>query len=330
MYNVAVIGAGAWGSAIAHLLAQKDCAVHLWARREEVAQQINHEHQNPTFLPGLSLSENIVANHHLHDVVCSAPILVMVIPSHATRQIASLLQTSFLASQKIVILTKGIEQKTLNLMSEIYTQELNVKVLAFLSGPNFATEIAKGQPAASTLFCENAKEREELQRLFHTSYFRIYGSHDLKGAQIAGALKNVIAIVSGASDGMGLGASARASLICRGLAEIKRLGLAMGGVTETFAGLAGVGDLTLTATDLTSRNYSLGFALGQGQQLSDYLVDKRSVAEGIKTSVAVHALSQKYQLPMPLCHASYQLTQQAIPPIQIFEQLLARKLPEFE
>lgn len=329
--KMAVVGAGAWGTAMASLQAENGHIVTIWAYEEETADGINKNHRNTIFLPDIPLSPQLFATQDLSELVKQHQTLLMATPSHVTQAIVQQVASQITAEHCFVILTKGIEPQTLSLMSEVYQAVLPTSpTLAILSGPNFAKEVAQGKPTAAVLACADPKIGKRLQQLLSAPTYRIYLTTDLIGVQIGGTIKNVLAIAAGICDGMQLGANARAALICRGMAEMKRLGEVLGGKGETFLGLSGVGDLILTATDPLSRNYSLGFALGKGSPLSTYLSQKKSVAEGVKNATSLHELALKHQTQMPICEAVYAILYCDLNCQEAFHQLLNRELPERE
>ena len=329
--NVGVIGAGAWGTALATLVAKKVDLVEIWAYEEETVQQINQQQINLSFLPQIRLPANLSATHNMQQVIENHLILIMAFPSHVTRSTLRTIRPFLTKEHTLVIASKGIENDTLALMSEVYQQELDpLPTVSILSGPTFAQEVARGLPTGAVLACSDRNTQQELQEIFHTKEFRVYPSSDLIGVQIGGTMKNVIAIASGIADGMELGLNARSAMICRGLAEMTRLGVYLGGQAETFRGMSGLGDLVLTATGHLSRNYSLGIALGKGQTLAEYQKDKHSVAEGIKSTKSVYQLSEKYQIDLPISRAVYQVLYDGFDVKEALDQLLNRELPPQE
>ena len=267
-HHFGVVGAGAWGTAIARHLSIKGFPVRIWCKETETADSIIKDHVNSFFLPDIILPESLEATTDLLDLIRNTNILLAATPSHFTREIARIINPEITAEHILVILTKGIEQNSLALMSEIFQEELgNMPKIAVLSGPTFAREVAQDLPSAAVLAFDDRQTGNLLQEYFHSERFRLYKSNDLIGVQLGGTVKNVIAISSGIADGMKLGLNARAALICRGVAEMTRLGTAMGGQVETFVGMSGIGDLILTATGDLSRNYTLGQRLGRGLPL---------------------------------------------------------------
>ena len=329
--QIGVIGAGAWGTAMARLLVNNGNSVQVWCLEAQTRQDILTNHLNSSFLPEIRLPETLNASTDLSEVVRNSKILVASVPSHFTREIAKKMRSEITDEHIVVIISKGIEQHSLALMSEIYANELdNLPKLAVLSGPTFAREVALDLPSAAVLACADEETGSLLQKSFHSARFRLYRSTDLIGVQLAGAIKNVIAIASGIADGMKLGLNARAALICRGIAEMSRLGAVMGGAPETFMGMSGVGDLVLTATGTLSRNHTLGEKLGQGLSLEKCLPAGGAVAEGVRNSVSIHELAERHKIEMPICNAVYQVLHEGISCAQALKRLLERELPDEE
>ncbi|MEC9459930.1 MAG: NAD(P)H-dependent glycerol-3-phosphate dehydrogenase [SAR324 cluster bacterium] len=329
--QIGVIGAGAWGTAMARLLVNNGNSVQVWCLEAETRQDILTNHLNSSFLPEIRLPETLNVSTDLSEVVRNSKILVASVPSHFTREIAKKMRSEITDEHIVVIISKGIEQHSLALMSEIYANELdNLPKLAVLSGPTFAREVALDLPSAAVLACADEETGSLLQKSFHSARFRLYRSTDLIGVQLAGAIKNVIAIASGIADGMKLGLNARAALICRGIAEMSRLGAVMGGAPETFMGMSGVGDLVLTATGTLSRNHTLGEKLGQGLSLEKCLPTGGAVAEGVRNSVSIHELAERHKIEMPICNAVYQVLHEGISCAQALKRLLERELPDEE
>jgi len=301
--TIGVVGAGAWGSALASAAGRAGRSVVLQAHEPEVAEVINAVHENLLFLPGVPLDPNVRATTDLSEVAaCDAVLLVT--PAQFLRAVTTEMAKFWRPGVPAVICSKGIELKSGALMSEVVADTLGaVAPLAVLSGPTFAREVAEGLPTAVTLACPNAALGKALADALGTPRFRIYRSHDLIGAEIGGAVKNVLAIACGIVEGRDMGDNARAALITRGLSEIVRIAVAKGGEAETVSGLAGLGDLTLTCNAMQSRNFSLGVALGEGASLSDVLSERRSVAEGVHSAAAVSALAKSLGVDAPICAA---------------------------
>lgn len=299
---IGIVGAGAWGTALASAArrAQRDTVV--WARDPAVAQRINGAHANPAYLPDITLDEAVRATSDLAQVA-AADALLLVTPAQHLRAVSQNLAPHLPADRPIVVCAKGLEQPSGLLMSEVLAQTLPGRSVAVLSGPTFADEVARGLPTAVTLAAADPALGERLIAAIGSRTFRPYLSHDPIGTQIGGAVKNVIAIACGIVAGRQLGENARAALITRGLAEVGRLSLALGGRAETLMGLSGLGDLALTCTSMRSRNYSLGRALGEGRSRDEILGERRSVTEGVFSAAAVLARAQRHRIEMPITAA---------------------------
>ncbi|MDJ0943494.1 MAG: NAD(P)H-dependent glycerol-3-phosphate dehydrogenase [Kiloniellales bacterium] len=300
--RVAVLGAGAWGTALAAALQRAGREVLLWSRRAELAEEINRRHANPDYLPNVSLDAAIRASGDLAEAA-ERDALLLVTPAQHLRRLCRDLAGKLKPGRPLVICSKGIEQGSLALMTEAAAEALPGQPLAVLSGPNFAKEVAAGLPAATTLAASDEALARALVEALGSRSFRPYVSDDPVGAQVGGAVKNVIAIACGIVTGRRLGDNARAALITRGLAEVVRLGVALGARPETLMGLSGLGDLTLTCSAMQSRNYSLGVALGHGERIDAVLGARRSVAEGVFSAAAVAALAERQGVEMPICAA---------------------------
>jgi len=299
--TIGVIGGGAWGTALAALSAEQGNTL-LWARNAEVVDSINATHTNPLYLPDVKLPATLRATARLADLKdCDA--LVLAVPAQTLRPFAEAIRNALPLKAPIVIAAKGIEISTGLLPGDVLAELLPGRPLAILSGPNFATEVARGLPSASTLACADAALGAQLVQRLGRPTFRPYLSDDVIGAQIGGAVKNVLAIACGIVIGRKLGDNARAALITRGLAEMSRLGLALGAKRETLMGLSGLGDLVLTCSGTQSRNLSLGIALGEGKTLEQIMGARRTVAEGVHTARAIEALAGKHGVDMPICAA---------------------------
>ena len=326
MTPVAVLGAGSWGTTLANLLACQGREVRLWAYESEVVAAVNRERENPVFLPGVPLSARIRAFADPREAVRGAEVVVSVPPSHAVRAVIGGLGEAILPGTLVVSATKGIETDTLALMSQVFADCLPRVRYAALSGPSFATEVCQGQPTAVVAAASDEAVAQAAQQVFATPAFRVYTNLDVIGVELAGALKNVIAIAAGIAEGLGMGHNPRAALITRGLAEITRLGIAMGADPLTFAGLAGMGDLVLTATGSLSRNRSLGVALGQGQSFEAYRASHRSVAEGANTSLAGAELSRRMGIELPITAQVCAVLFRDKPPREAIAELMGREL----
>ena len=300
MTRVAVLGAGSWGTTLADLLARKGLDVTIWAYEPEVVESINRAHENRLFLPGAALAPSLRAVGDPREAVRGAPVVLSAAPSQVVRSVVRSVQGAVAPGTLVVSATKGIENETLALMSEIIAELLPEVRFAVLSGPSFAQEVYEGQPTAVVAAAGSAETARQAQEIFATRRFRVYSNRDVIGVELAGALKNVIAVAAGMLEGLGLGHNPRAALITRGLAEITRLGMAMHADPMTFAGLAGMGDLILTTTGSLSRNRALGLAIAKGETLPEYSARHRTVAEGAYTSRAASALAGKLGVEMPV------------------------------
>ncbi len=297
--RVAVIGAGSWGTTVAALAAQ-NTPTTLWARRPELADQINHGHVNVDYLPTFTLPAQLQATDDLGAAVGSADVVVMATPSHGFRSVLDEAAPYVRPWVPVVSLAKGLELGTLKRMSEVVNDVLPGHPVAVLTGPNLAKEVLAGQPAASVVAIDDDIIGGELQRIFATMRLRVYTNPDLVGCEVAGVVKNVIAIASGMCEGMGFGDNTRATLITRGLAEMTRLGVALGGLSLTFAGLAGMGDLIATCSSRQSRNNTVGHELALGRPIEEILAEMNMVAEGVKSCRAVLDLAQTHDVDMPI------------------------------
>jgi glycerol-3-phosphate dehydrogenase (NAD(P)+) len=326
MTRIAVLGAGSWGTALANLLAGKSYVVRIWAREAEVVTGINSRHENELFLPGHSLAPSLVADADAARVVADADVVVSAAPSHAVRHVVGEVASAVRPGTLVVSATKGIEDASLARMSEVIGAVLPSARVAVLSGPSFASEVAAGQPTAVVAASAEPSSAAEVQELFSTPAFRVYTNGDVIGVELGGSLKNVIAIAAGTLEGLGLGHNPRAALLTRGLAEITRLGTALGAEPATFAGLAGMGDLILTATGALSRNRALGMALAHGESFEAWQSRNRTVAEGANTSRAAARLAQRARVEMPIADEVRALLFEAKPARDSIRDLMEREL----
>lgn len=302
MSKIGIIGAGAWGTALAMAAIRAGNEVVIQAHEPEVAEAINRHHENSIFLPSYELDLGIKATSVMVDAV-DADVVLLVAPAQHMRGVCDAAAADWPSGVPAIICAKGIEQGSCALMSEVVGEMLPGKPIAVLSGPTFAAEVARDLPTAVTLACDDETMAKVLMETLSTRYFRIYRSRDVIGSQIGGAVKNVLAIACGIVEGRKLGDNTRAALVTRGLAEISRLGIAKGAHAETLAGLSGMGDLTLTCNAVQSRNFSLGVALGSGQRLEDILSERNSVAEGVFTASSVTDLARRLNVDLPICSA---------------------------
>ncbi|MFZ0450704.1 MAG: NAD(P)H-dependent glycerol-3-phosphate dehydrogenase [Desulfatiglandaceae bacterium] len=327
--KIGVIGAGSWGTALANLLASKGKSVDLWVREKEVYDQIRLGHENGSFLPGCVLPDNLRPVRSFEEALYEKELALVVVPSHVFREVLGSMRPYLQGDVPLIAGTKGIENATGMMMSQVAASilpEAFMKTYACLSGPSFAKEVSSGYPTAVTIACYDMTQAERMQRLFSTPFFRVYITEDLIGTQLGGALKNVIAIAAGVSDGLGFGHNPRAALITRGLAEITRLGVAMGANPHTFAGLAGMGDLVLTCTGDMSRNRTVGLKLGKGLSLDEITDGMKMVAEGIKTARSAYELSRKIGVELPIITQVYEVLYRKKDPREAVKALMAREL----
>lgn len=300
--KISVVGGGAWGTALAQVAAKAGRDVVLWAREAEVVEAVNAAHENRTFLPGIPLDPSIRATGDIAEAA-HGDALLMVTPAQHMRRMLEELAPHVAEGKPVVLCAKGVEQSTSQLLTEVLAEAMPLALPAVLSGPSFAAEVARGLPTAVTLACEDEAVAEALVHAIGLATFRPYYSSDLIGAEIGGAVKNVLAIACGIVEGKKFGDSARAALTTRGFAELTRLGLALGAKPETLAGLSGLGDLILTCNSPKSRNMSLGLALGEGKTLEEIMGSRNSVSEGVHSATAVVALARKYDIEMPIAEA---------------------------
>lgn len=323
MERFAVIGAGAWGTALAMVARRAGRSVILQAHEADVADEIKSNHQNP-YLPGVSLDPAIEATTDMETAIQGADAAILVAPSQFLRAVTESMSVSGPFKAPVLICAKGIENGSCKLMTEVVAETLPAAPQAVLSGPTFAIEVAKEIPSAVTLAAEDGELAEQFIQAIGTSRFRPYRSEDPIGAEVGGAVKNVLAIACGIVQGRGMGDNTRAALITRGLAEIVRLGLAKGAQSETLMGLCGIGDLTLTCNALQSRNFSLGVALGQGRPLAEILGERKAVTEGVFSARAVIELAGRLGVDMPICTAVNAIVNHGKDIDQVVESLLAR------
>lgn len=319
--KAALLGGGSWGTTVASLIA-RNAPVKIWARCEDTVNEINSSHSNSKYLPGATLNSKLVATHCISEAVSDCDVLVMGVPSQHFRDVLEQAREHIRPWVPVISLTKGVEAKTRERMTEIITDVLPGHPVGVLTGPNLAREIIAGQAAASVIAMEDEIIVRALQTLFHSGLFRVYTNTDLIGCELGGVLKNIIAIAVGMGDGQGAGDNTRSALITRGLSEITRLGVAMGGRAETFAGLAGMGDLIATCTSTQSRNRHVGYELGKGRTLKEIIDEMVMVAEGVKSAPTVMALGEQYGVEMPITTDVYSVLQGERTPGQVFRGLL--------
>ena len=296
----AVVGAGAWGTALADLLARNGHQVRLWAYERDVAESINGKHENSRFLAGQKLASSLVADNDMTAVLSGAELVAIATPSQLLRKIIKDARRPLSSTAPVVIASKGIERGSLGLMTDVASEELPEATVVALSGPSFAAEVASCQPTAVVAASASTEAAELTQRALSSPYFRVYTHTDVIGVELGGALKNVMAVATGIAEGLGLGFNARAALITRGLAEMTRLGVALGAEQSTFAGLAGLGDLVLTCTGSLSRNRAVGVEVGKGRSLDEALAKRETVAEGVATAQSARDLAARHGVDMPI------------------------------
>ncbi len=325
MSYITVVGAGSWGTTLACLLSTKGFDIVLWVYEKELADEITATRINSVYMPDVTLPDNIRITNSFHDALTKTRYIVNAIPAQYTRSVFKQALPHIVDEAIIISVSKGIERGTLVTVSSIL-KELSHHPVAVLSGPSFAKEVVKKLPTAVTLATEDKNAGLLLQEIFTVDNFRVYTHDDMVGAELGGALKNVMAIAAGISDSLGLGNNARASLITRGLVEMTRLGVAMGAKERTFSGLSGIGDLVLTCTSPLSRNYGVGTKLGQGLKLQDILNQMKSVAEGVPTAESAYELSKRYGIEMPIVEQVYKVLYEDKDPVLAVKDLMERTL----
>lgn len=326
--RVAVLGAGSWGTALANLLSKKGSEVTIWSYEPDVAQAINDRHENIKYMKGIALSDTLRATDDVRVAVREADVIVSVTPAQHVRRVLEQAKPDIADHALIISASKGIETSSLQTMAEVIESVIPGEAGAhatFLSGPSFALEVAREQPTAVAMAGHHQPSAERAQQLFQASYFRVYTNTDVIGVELGGAIKNVMAIGAGMASGLGLGHNALAALITRGLAEMARLGVALGANPLTFSGLAGMGDLILTCTGELSRNRSVGVSLGQGKTIEEILGGMYMVAEGVDTTRAAHALAQKAGIEMPIVEQVYAVLFEGQSAREALENLMLRE-----
>jgi len=327
--NIAVIGAGSWGTTLANLLAKKGYPVTLWVYEKDLAERMAVSRENDLYLKGFSLSENLFFTSDLEMAVKGRDLLVLVSPSQVMRKVLRQAAPHIDTNPLIVSAAKGIENNSLQTMSEVIVDCLGrewQRRLTFISGPSFAREVAAEMPTALVVAGLDGKITARVQEIFSTAYFRVYTNDDVIGVELGGSLKNVVALAAGVSDGLGFGYNTRAALITRGLAEMTRMGVALGANPATFYGLAGMGDLVLTCTGDLSRNRTVGIELGKGRTLDEILKGMKMVAEGIKTTLSSYQLAGKLGVDVPITEQMYRILYERKDPHQAVSDLMLREL----
>lgn len=322
--HFAVLGAGSWGTALAMQLARNGHPTILWGHRSEVMQAMAESRVNQRYLPDFPLPDQLTPSADLQATLEQVEHVLIVVPSHAFRQTLQSIKPYLKPGQPIAWATKGLEQESHKLLHKMAQEELGDCDMAVVSGPTFAKEVAKGLPTAVTVAANNPDYADLIAHCLHGGYFRAYTSSDITGVEVGGAVKNVLAIATGIADGLGFGANTRSAIITRGLAEMMRLGVALGGQTETFMGLAGLGDLVLTCTDNQSRNRRFGLALGQGSTIEAALASIDQVVEGLQTAREVHQLAESLGIEMPITSHVYKVLYEGLNPSNAVDSLLGR------
>jgi len=327
--KIGVIGAGSWGTTLANLLAKKNYAVTLWSYEKDLAERMERTRENDLYLPGISLAPGLSFTGNLAEVTAGKKLLLLVPPSQVMDAVMKQAIPHLSPETVLVSAAKGIETGSLRTMSDVLGDLLpprDANRLAFLSGPSFAREVAAEMPTAIVAASRNEQVARQVQTIFNTSYFRVYTNPDVIGVELGGALKNVMALAAGVSDGLGFGCNTRAALITRGLAEMSRIGLALGADPTTFAGLAGMGDLVLTCTGDLSRNRTVGMELGRGKGLKEILAGMTMVAEGVKTTLSAHQLAGKLKVEAPITEQMYCILYEGKDPREAVTDLMLREL----
>jgi len=326
--KIAVIGGGSWGTTLADLLAGNSIHASLWIREEELLAEIKEKGENSWYLPGVKLHPNLALSSDLAETASGADVFLFVVPCQFYRAVLRQMRPMFPKNPVIVCANKGIEVENLKTVSQVTGEELSdlAPSFAMLSGPSFAYEVSRRMPTAIVLGCADQELGKKLQAAFSNEYFRVYTNTDFRGVELGGAVKNVIAIAAGMSDGLGFGHNSRAALITRGLAEMSRLGQAMGARIDTFMGLAGMGDLVLTCTGDLSRNRQVGMKLGRGEKLDHIVGEMKMVAEGVKTTQALHALGRKLDVDLPITDTVHAILYQDKDPKIAVRELMTREL----
>ena len=326
MTTAAIVGAGAWGTALADLVARNGQRAVLWARETDVVADVNANHTNSRFLRGAALSPSLTATDDLAAALKDANTITFVAPSHVLRAVIRSAAHAVRDDAVLIVATKGIERESFALMTDIVAEELPGRSVVALSGPSFAAEVAQRQPTAVVAASRDEAAALRTQQLFSSAEFRVYTQRDVVGVELGGALKNVMAVATGVLDGLGLGFNPRAALITRGLAEMTRLGVALGAEPLTFAGLAGMGDLVLTCTGSLSRNRTVGVEIGQGRPIDEVLHARETIAEGVITTQSAHALAMSRGVEMPIVRTMHRILFEAMPPRDAIAELMARAL----
>ncbi len=323
--KLAVIGSGGWGTAVAMLLTRNGHNVYLWSWKQEETDRLNRDRENKEFLPGVKMPDSIICTHDMGECADGADLIVTAAPSVATRTTAHELSKFVKDGQKILNISKGLEESTLMRLSQVYAEEIPQADISVMSGPSHAEEVARQLPTTNVVASKTHETAEFIQCIFMNDVFRVYTSEDIVGVELGGALKNVIALCAGISDGLGYGDNTKAALMTRGIAEIARLGIAMGAEENTFLGLSGVGDLIVTCTSMHSRNRRAGILLGKGKSLQETLDEVHMVVEGVNTAKAAYELGQKYHIDMPITEQANAVLFEGKNPREAVNSLMTRE-----
>ena len=321
--KIAVIGSGSWGTAMALHMAGSGNQVYMWSWIQEETDRLNRDRENKEFLPGISFPDNVICTHNMQECIEGAEVVITAVPSPATRTTAKEMSQYVANGQKLVNISKGLEGELR--LSEVYKSEIPQAEISVLSGPSHAEEVSRGIPTTVVVASDNEETAKYLQAIFSTDTFRVYTSDDVIGVELGGALKNVIALCAGISDGLGYGDNTKAALITRGISELSRLGIAMGAKASTFAGLSGLGDLIVTGTSTLSRNHTAGELLGKGMKLDEVLKTVHMVVEGVNTATAAYELGKKYGVETPIIEQAYNVLYKNADPKDAVNTLMTRK-----
>ena len=321
--KIAVIGSGSWGTAMALHMSGSGNQVYMWSWIQEETDRLNRDRENKEFLPGISFPDNVICTHNMQECIEGAEVVITAVPSPATRTTAKEMSQYVTDGQKLVNISKGLEGELR--LSQVYKSEIPQAEISVLSGPSHAEEVSRGIPTTVVVASDNEETAKYLQAIFSTDTFRVYTSDDVIGVELGGALKNVIALCAGISDGLGYGDNTKAALITRGISELSRLGVAMGAKASTFAGLSGLGDLIVTGTSTLSRNHTAGKLLGKGMKLDEVLKTVHMVVEGVNTATAAYELGKKYGVETPIIEQAYNVLYKNADPKDAVNTLMTRK-----
>ena len=324
MEKIGIIGAGSWGTALSKVVADNGHEVTVWSIVESEIEMLKAEHEHKDKLPGVKLPEQIVYTTKIEEAIAGMDVCVLAVPSPFTRSTSKMMAPYVKQGQIIVNVAKGVEEKTLMTLSEIIEEEIPAAEVAVLSGPSHAEEVGRGLPTTVVVGAKYRKTAEYLQGVFMNEVFRVYTSSDMLGIELGGALKNVIALAAGIADGLGCGDNTKAALITRGIAEITRLGLLMGGKAETFSGLTGIGDLIVTCASMHSRNRRAGILIGQGKSMEEAMAEVKQVVEGVYSAKAASGLARKYEIEMPIVDKVNEVLFEGLPAKQAMRELMLR------